>query len=105
MGKFLTKMGPRKVTHANFENILGNRCSKGLQGICDGVYHPYRVIDSDGKRISKTFMEITDSVKYDITNKLQHRKCVRRVQQINTYLEVQRTDTIQKRNLITILWI
>ena len=59
MGKILTKRGPRKVTHANFENILGNRCSKGLQGICDGINHPYGVIDSDGKRISKTFAEIT----------------------------------------------
>ena len=58
MGKILTKRGSRKVIHANFENILGNRCSKGLQGICDGINHPYRVIDSDGKRISKTFAEI-----------------------------------------------
>ena len=33
----------------NFENIIGNRCSKGLQGICDGINHPYGVIDSDGK--------------------------------------------------------
>ena len=52
------KKGSRKVTHANFENILGNRCSKGLQGICDGINHLYGVIDSDGKRISKTFAEI-----------------------------------------------
>ena len=58
MGKILTKRGSRKVTHANFENILRNRCSKGLQGICDGVNHPYRVIDSDDERISKTFTEI-----------------------------------------------
>ena len=41
----------------------------------------------------------------DITNKLGHRKCVRRVQQINTYLEVLCKKTIQKRNLITTLWI
>ena len=58
-----------------------------------------------GKRISKTFAEIDDSVKQNITNKLQHRKCVRRVQQINTYLEVQSKETTQKANLITILWI
>ena len=49
-----------------------------------------------GKRISKTFAEIADSVKQNITNKLQHRKCVRRVQQINTYLEVQSKETTQK---------
>ena len=55
------------------------------------------------KRIFKTFAEITDSVKQNITNKLQHRKCVRRVQQINTYLEVQSKETAQKANLITIL--
>ena len=48
----------RKVTHANFKNILGNRYGKGLQGICDGINHLYRVNDSDGKRISKTFAEI-----------------------------------------------
>ena len=42
-----------------------------------------------GKRISKTFAEIADIVKQNITNKLQHRKCVRRVKSINTYLEVQ----------------
>ena len=30
-----------------------------------------------GKQISKTFAEITDSVKQNITNKLQHRKCVK----------------------------
>ena len=58
MGKILTKREVRKVIHANFENILRNRCSKGLQGICDGVNHPYRVVNSDGKRISKTFVEI-----------------------------------------------
>ena len=58
-----------------------------------------------GKRISKTFAEITDVIQHNITNKLQHRKCVRRVQQINTYLEVQSKETAQKANLITILWI
>ena len=51
--------GVCKVTHANFENILGNRYGKGLQGICDGINHLYRVNDSDGKQISKTFTEIT----------------------------------------------
>ena len=30
-----------------------------------------------GKQISKTFAEIADSVKQNITNKLQHRKYVR----------------------------
>ena len=59
MGKNPHKKGPRKVTYANFENILGNRCGKGLQDICDGINHLYRVNDSDGKRISKTFAEIT----------------------------------------------
>ena len=29
-----------------------------------------------GKRISKTFAEITDGVRQGITNKLQHRKCI-----------------------------
>ena len=58
MGKILAKRGPRKVTHANFENILGNRCGKGLQGICDGINHPYGVVNCDGKRISKTFAKI-----------------------------------------------
>ena len=58
-----------------------------------------------GKRISKTFTEIADVIQHNITNKLQHRKCVRRVQQINTYLEVQSKETAQKANLITILWI
>ena len=58
MGKNPYKKGFRKVIHANFENILGNRCSKGLQGICDGINHPYGVIESGGKRISKTFAEI-----------------------------------------------
>ena len=58
MGKNPHKKWSRRVTHANFENILGNRCSKGLQGICDGINHLYGVIDSDGKQISKTFTEI-----------------------------------------------
>ena len=49
MGKILTKMGCRKVTHANFENILGNRRGKGLQSICDDINHPYRVVNSDDK--------------------------------------------------------
>ena len=48
----------------NFENILGNRCSKGLQGICDDINHPYRVVNSDGKRISKTFTEIAVCLGY-----------------------------------------
>ena len=58
MGKNPHKKGSRKVTHANFENILGNRCGKGLQGICDGINHLYGVNDSNGKQISKTFAEI-----------------------------------------------
>ena len=58
-----------------------------------------------GKRISKTFAEIADVIQHNITNKLQHRKCVRQLQQINTYLEVQSKETAQKANLITILWI
>ena len=33
--------------------------ARGLQGICDGINHLYRVNDSDGKQISKTFAEIT----------------------------------------------
>ena len=56
-----------------------------------------------GKQISKTFVEIADVIQHNITNKLQHRKCVRRVQQINTYREVQSKETAQKANLITIL--
>ena len=32
-----------------------------------------------GKRISKTFAEIADIVQHDITNKLQHMKCIRQV--------------------------
>ena len=58
-----------------------------------------------GKWISKTFVEIADSVKQNITKKLQHSKYVWRVQPINTYLEVQSKETTQKANLITILWI
>ena len=57
------------------------------------------------KQISKTFAEIADIIQHNITNRLQHRKCIRRVQQINTYLEVQSKETTQKANLITILWI
>ena len=49
MGKNPHKKGPRKVTHANFENVLGNRCGKGLQGICDGINHLYGVNDSEGR--------------------------------------------------------
>ena len=56
-----------------------------------------------GKRISKTFAEIADSVKYNITNRLQHRKCVRLEMSINTYLEVQSKETTQKGNLMTSL--
>ena len=48
MGKILIKNRYRKVTHANFENILGNRCRRWLQGICDGINRPSRVIVSDG---------------------------------------------------------
>ena len=52
------------MADASFENILGNRCSKGLQGICDGVNHTHRVIDSDGKQISKTFVGIAICWRY-----------------------------------------
>ena len=55
-----------------------------------------------GKRISKTFTEIADSVKYNITNRLQHRKCVTLEMSINTYLEVQSKEATKKTNLITI---
>ena len=58
MGKNAHKNRSRRVTYANFENILGNRCGKGLQSICDDINHLYRVNDRDGKRISKTFAEI-----------------------------------------------
>ena len=58
MGKNPHKKGSRKVTHVNFEIILGNRYGKGLQGICDGINHRYGVNDSEGKRISKRFAEI-----------------------------------------------
>ena len=102
MGKILTKRGPRKVIYANSENILGNHCSKELQGICDGINHPYKVINSDGKRISKTFAEIAVCIKKDITNKLRHRKCVRLEMSINTYLEDLGEEIIQKANMITI---
>ena len=57
------------------------------------------------KRISKTFVEIADGVRQDITSKLQHRKCVRLEKSINTHLEVPGKEILQKRNLITILWI
>ena len=33
----------------NFENVLGNRCIKGLQGICDSIKDLYGEIVSDGK--------------------------------------------------------
>ena len=64
MVKILTKTGPRKVTHGNFENILGNRRGKWLQGMCDDINHPYRVVNSDNKRISKTFAEIAGCLGY-----------------------------------------
>ena len=54
----LQKGGPARSLTANFENILGNRCIKGLQGICDGINHLYGVNDSDDKQISKRFAEI-----------------------------------------------
>ena len=38
--------------------------ARGLQGSCDGVNHPYGVVDSDGKRISKTFAEIALCLRY-----------------------------------------
>ena len=46
---------------------------------------------------------LVDGVRQDITNKLQHRKCVRLEMSINTYLEVQSKETTQKGNLINIL--
>ena len=55
-----------------------------------------------GKRISKTFAEIADSVRYNITNRLQHRKCVRLEMSINTHPEVLGKEIIQKANMITI---
>ena len=55
-----------------------------------------------GKRISKTFTEIADSIKYNITNRLQHRKCVKLEMSINTYLEELGKEIIQKANMITI---
>ena len=57
------------------------------------------------KRISKTFAEIADGVRQDITSKLQHRKCVRLEMSINIHLEVPGKEISQKANLITILWI
>ena len=33
----------------NFENILGNRCGRGLQAICDGINNVYGEIVSDGR--------------------------------------------------------
>ena len=57
-------MGRHKVTHANFENILGNRHGKGLQSIWDDINHPYRVVNSDDNRISKTFAEIAGCLGY-----------------------------------------
>ena len=50
-----------------------------------------------GKRISNTFGEIADSVKYNITNRLQHRKCVTLEMSINTYLEVQSKEATQRQ--------
>ena len=71
MGKILTKMGRHKVTHANFENVLGNCRGKGLQGICDDTNHQYRVVDSDDKRISKTFAEIAGCLGYQLRHHKQ----------------------------------
>ena len=72
MGKNPHKKGSRKVTHANFENILGNRCGKGLQGICDGINHLYGVNDSIVSEFPKHSREslFTDGIRQDITNKL-----------------------------------
>ena len=33
----LIKNWYRKVIQVSFENILGNRCRRQLQGICDGI--------------------------------------------------------------------
>ena len=41
-------------------------------------------------------------VRQDITNKLQHRKCVRLEMSINTYLEERGKEIIQKANMINI---
>ena len=98
------KKESRKVTHANFENILGNCCGKGLQGICDGFNHLYGVNDSTlfPKHSRKSLF--ADGIKQDITNKLRHRKCVRLEMSITRYLESQSKETKQKGNLINILW-
>ena len=56
-----------------------------------------------GKRISKTSAEIADSVKYNITNRLQHRKCVTLEMSINTYLEVQSKENHTKDEINNLL--
>ena len=43
-----------------------------------------------------------EDINEDITNKLQHRKGVRLELSINTYLEEQGKEIIQKANMITI---
>ena len=55
-----------------------------------------------GKRISKTFAEIAVCLlctRQDITNKLQHRKCVRLEMLINTYLEVLGKEILHNRQI------
>ena len=88
----------------NFENILGNRYGKGLQGICDGINHLYGVNDRVSEFPKHSWKSLfADGIRQDITNKLRHRKCVRLEMSINTYLEVQSKETTQKGNLINIL--
>ena len=65
------------VTHTNFENILRNRCGRGLQAICDGVKRAeLTVMVSEFPKHSRKSL-YADSIRQDITNKLRHRKCVR----------------------------
>ena len=88
----------------NFENILENRCGKGFQGICDDINHPYRVVNSGDKRISKKFAEIAGCLGYKQRHhkQVRDRKCVRLEISINTYLEELSKEIIQKANMITI---
>ena len=52
-----------------------------------------------GKQISKTFAEIADGVRQDITSKIQHRKVVRLEMSINTHLEVPGKEKRNKRGI------
>ena len=70
----------RKVAYASFDNILENRGRRRSQWYLrwswPSVKGKMPVMD---KRIFKTFAEIADDIQHNITNKLQHRKRVRRV--------------------------